>query len=158
MWPCLKRYSRGRHRTGSTLIEVLMAAVILTVVVLGTSAQLYFSRSDQLRQLTKRTVLEAASTRLERLRAAGFDALAAAIPQDYDSHYLVQAGGAWTAMDTDPGDELEANGRTFPMTTTVRFGDIDGGPASYDCLQLAVNVPLNTNGSENITLETWCAF
>lgn len=148
----------GPTRAGSTLVEVLIAAMILSIVVMGTSAQMYYARFIQTRQLAKRTAIEAATARLEELRTEGFDRLAAVIPQDYATHYLTQAGGAWSAHDVDPGEQCAGNGQTLALVTTARFADIDGGAPSFDYLELSVRVPVNASGSDSVSLQTWLAF
>ena len=84
-----------RPRAGATLVEVMIACVILLVMAVGGAAYLYQSGAILVTQRNKRVALETGNTRLEEIRATGYTALTALVPTDYDVHYLRKVGGSW---------------------------------------------------------------
>lgn len=64
----MKTCSKTKSKAGSTLIEVMLAALILVVLALGGGAILRHSGSTVAIQKNKRVAIEAASRQLEWLR------------------------------------------------------------------------------------------
>lgn len=155
MTPAVQRPSSWRgSRSGATLIEILVACLILAVVAVGTAACLSLSQGATAVQRNRRTAMELANSRLEELRAASYDSIKPS--QNYSVYYITrQASGTWTTpTTTDPGETVSVNGATKPITTKVQFVDADGGAATYDCLRLTVTVQYGRNASDGVTLET----
>ncbi|MEI6971111.1 MAG: prepilin-type N-terminal cleavage/methylation domain-containing protein [bacterium] len=141
-------------RDGATLVEVLIAVVILAVMAVGSAAYLHLSRSNLAVQRNKRTALEAGNARMEEMRTTSYTAMTGLLPLDYSLRYLRRTAGTWVASTTDPGETVNINGSILPITTTVRFVDIDGGPASYDCIAMVVKVAYRPNIADRIILES----
>lgn len=135
-------------------MEVMIAIVILTVMALGNAAFLYHSQVGISTQGNKRVALEAASSRLEEIRASQYDDIKPT-ENDYDIHYLSGQVGDWTLADNDPGETRNINGKTLPIVTKVRYMDIDGGTDSYDYVQITVSTGYRTGINDMVTLETF---
>ncbi len=149
---------RNSNGAGLTLVEVMIAIVILTVMALGSAAFLYHSQVGIFYQGNKRVALEAANSRLEEIRASQYDDIKPT--EDYDIHYLSPdlSGqvGDWTPADNDPGETKNINGRTLPIVTKVRYMDIDGEPDSYDYIRITVSMGYRAGIDDTVTLETFC--
>ena len=66
-------FRRDNARGGGTLVEVMIAAVVLMVIALAGGAFLYHGRANVAIQKNKRVALEVANSRLEDLRASAYD-------------------------------------------------------------------------------------
>ena len=142
------------YRCGATLVEVLVACVILATIAVGTAACLYLARGGTTVQRDHRTALEVANSRLEEVRSAPYTSVARTNVSSYAVYYLDRIGGTWHMSATDPGETVKVGNTTRPMTTTAQFVDADGGTASYDCIRVKVRVPYHTGTSDSVTLET----
>jgi prepilin-type N-terminal cleavage/methylation domain-containing protein len=139
---------------GFTLVEVMVAIVILMVMALGSAAFLYHSQVGISTQGNKRVALEAASSRLEEIRASQYDSIKPPA-NNYNVYYLSGQAGDWTLAENDPGETRNINGKTLPIVTKVRYMDINGGPDSYDYVQITVSTGYRTDINDMVTLETF---
>ena len=139
---------------GFTLVEVMVAIVILMVMALGSAAFLYHSQVGISTQGDKRVALEAASSRLEEIRASQYDSIKPPA-NNYNVYYLSGQAGGWTRTENDPGETRNINGKTLPIVTKVRYMDINGGPDSYDYVQITVSTGYRTDINDMVTLETF---
>lgn len=136
-------------------MEVMIAIVILMVIALGSAAFLYHSQVGISTQGNKRVALEAASSRLEEIRASDYNDIEPP-EKNYDVYYLSGQVGDWTLADNnDPGETRNINGKTLPIVTKVRYMDIDGGTDSYDYVQITVSTGYRTDINDMVTLETF---
>lgn len=141
------------RRVGSTLVEVMLACLLLTILVLAGGAYLYHSRATINIQRNKRAALESANRRMEALIASGYDEIKPST-QNYTRHYLSATGGVWRLTSNDPREVTPINGRNYSLRTTVQYVDIDGGSSSYDVLRLSVEVDYRGGREAPIVLET----
>lgn len=126
----------------------MIAIVILMVMALGNAAFLYHSQVGISTQGNKRVALEAASSRLEEIRASQYDDIKPT-ENDYDIHYLSGQVGNWALTDNDPGETKNINGKTLPIVTKVRYMD------SYNYVQITVSTGYRTGINDMVTLETF---
>jgi len=147
---------RNSNGAGLTLVEVMIAIVILTVMALGSAAFLYHSQVGIFYQGNKRVALEAAGSRLEEIRASQYNDINDIMTSDYNTHYLSGQVGNWVLADSDPGETKNINGRTLPIVTRVRYMDIDGEPDSYDYIRITVSMGYRAGIDNTVTLETFC--
>ena len=144
--------ARGQ-RSGTTVVEVMVAAVVLSVIALAGGAFLAYSRSQVFAQRNRRAALSVANSRLEAVRGSQYDDFTPTL-EDYTVYYLAPVGSSWTLSTSDPGETISINGRSMPITTTVSYVDIDGGTASYDCVRVRVSVGYRSGRADRVTLET----
>jgi len=144
------RRLHGRRR-GATLIEVLWACVILAVIAIAAGS--FVSLSSGLVSVTRnhRIAVEAANSRLEDIRASGFDAVKPST-QTYATNYISRSGSSWQVSTTNPNESLWIQGRNYPIITTVQYVDIDGGSATYDVLRINVSVLYRQNEPNRVQL------
>jgi type II secretory pathway pseudopilin PulG len=152
-----QEHASGDHRRGqcgSTLVEVMVACLILMIVAVAGAAYLYQSQSALAYQSQKRTALEAGNARLENIRATSYTNLQSLLPTDHNLHYLKQTGTTWLVSNSDPGETANVNGALLPLTTTVQYGDVNGGVGSYDYLVVAVSISYRQGPGDRITLQS----
>ncbi len=139
-------------RRGSTLVEVIWTCVILAVISLAAGAFVSLSSGTVSVTRNHRLGLEAANSRLEDIRSAGFDAVKPTT-LSYTTNYLSWSGSAWVRTLTDPGEVLTILGQSYPIVTSLCYVDINGGGASYDVLYVSVYVKYRKN--EPNTVRLW---
>ncbi len=141
-------------RCGATLVEVLVACVILAVIAIGTAACLYLARGATTVQRDRRAALNVANSRLEEIRSAPYGSVARTNVASYTVYYLDRIGGTWHMSATDPGETVRIGAALRPLTTTAQLVDADGGSASYDCVRVTVRVGYRNGTSDSVKLET----
>ena len=142
------------NRAGTTLVEVMVACVILMIVALAGAGYVYQSQSALGVQSNKRIALEAGNARMEDIRGTAYTVLQGLVPADYGLHYLKKVGVAWQVSSTDPGETVSINGLFMPITTTLQYMDIDGGINTYDCFAVTVSTAYRKGFSDRVTLQT----
>jgi Tfp pilus assembly protein PilV len=146
------------EKSGSTLVEVMVALLILTVLALGTAAFIYYGRSNVYAQRDRLAVLELVNGRLEALRAEPYSTVANALPEDFSTYFLNPGeGGGWdvSASRTEEDFPVNSSDREYPMTTTVRFVDVEDDANSYDALQFTVSMEYRKNSTDKIEISTY---
>lgn len=121
--PIFLRRNRGDLRAGTSLVEVLVAVLVLSILAIGAATFIYYSKTSLLQQSFKRAAILSADQRLEELlRKQSYSTVAACVA----SGSMVEAN-------------IKLNGRSnfgknsFFRTTTVS-NDVEG------CLDLTVRV------------------
>ncbi|QBG46124.1 type II secretion system protein [Verrucomicrobia bacterium S94] len=103
-----------RKRCGFSLIEIMVAVVILAVLAIGGAALVQRAGITVAEQKNKRVALEAANRRLEQLRAQPYDVLddgpVGAVR--YASRY---ADGSFRVVDQKPEETVAINGVQRPI-------------------------------------------
>jgi prepilin-type N-terminal cleavage/methylation domain-containing protein len=152
-------------RSGFTLIEVAIAAVVLAALAIGAGALYHQSWGQVSIQRNKRAALVAANARMELIRATNYTQVAPP-GKDYATYYLAPAAGAWVYANGNPGETVSINGQSLPITTTVQYMDADPGnmAATFDYLSVRVAVayrrdPTSPDGAspDRVVLETLIA-
>ena len=140
-------------RAGTSLVEIMIASVVLAVLALGVAASMEHSRSKSMMQRQRRTAAEVANGRMEALRAAIYTDLLP-LAQNYNWYFLRFTGNVWSVSSSDPSETVTINEQNRPMRTRVQYVDADGGSASYDCLRLQVQVQFARDANSVVILET----
>ena len=151
--PMKTKADQDQMRGGSTLVEVMVSCVLLAIIAIGSAAYMYHARADVLTARNQRVALEESNLRLEELRASGYDEIKPPMPS-FSVYFLRKSGTNWVHSISDPYETVLVNGLTMPMSTTVRYRDVDGGLPSYDYLQATVRTRYRINRPENVLLET----
>ena len=145
-------------RSGFTLIEVAIAAVVLAALAIGAGALYHQSWGQMSIQRNKRAALVAANARLELIRASNYNGIKP--PNvNYAVYYLTEAdiSAGTGARQPDPKEKVFINGQSQPITTTVEYKDADPGNAAttVDCLSVRVAVAYRLATPEDrVVLET----
>ena len=146
--PCAVREQwERRSRHGVTLIEVLIAIVIIAVAAIGTLSYFFYGLGGIGRQGNRRAAIERARERLDQLMLAKLDEIH---PPDGQVRWLVCNGtpcASWTlsptrVTQTVPVDDLPAQA----IEATIQWVDDPGTPdadplnPSLDLFELGVKV------------------
>ena len=124
----------GMTRSGATLVEVMLASVVLAVLALAGGAFIYRSRGEIGLQKSRRVAVELANARLEELM--------------YDWTYAQVAAQVGTPIN----EALAINGRAgYQRRTTV----LTTTSAHDECLHITVSMQYNLrNAADTIRFET----
>ena len=149
-----------KSENGFSLIEVLIALVILVIVILGGGLYFFYGRLGINREGYRRAALVVTSQRLEKLKAANYGDIA---PEDGDisepgdifdrliRYYLLDSG-SWNWIQPVSGDPPEAAIETIAvgnpsgeengmMVTRAEAQEVED--SSYDYLKISVTVKWN---------------
>ncbi len=116
--------SRVRHRSGFSVVEVLVALMLVTVGMMAIAGSTALALRTTLDATRRREAEERATTRLSLLSAAGCAAASAGVSIDSTARVaerwwvVMQANGVATI--TDSVDWISARGpRSFALTSAV---------------------------------------
>lgn len=141
-------------RSGTSLVEVMCAVVLLALMALACGSYIEHSRADVANQRYKRLAVELACNRLEEIRGSIYDTVRP-VASNYNWHFLARSpSNTWSVMDNDPREIVVTNSRAFPIATLVRYEDVDGWAASYDYVRIRVRVTHRAGTSDDVVLET----
>ncbi len=146
----------GCGRCGTTLVEVLVATLLLSLLAVAGGAYIERSCSEAANQKHRRVALDVAGSRMEALRAAGYSAIKPT-GLDYAARYLAPSGSGWAQSLSNPGETTNLNGRLFRIVSTCRYLDVDGETPSYDHVALSVSVAYRDRSADTIVLESFDA-
>lgn len=136
-----------RPRRGATLIEVMVAALILATLALAGGAILYRSRALLYHERNLRSATDIATSRLEALRAAPFAQLE---PDDGGDGFPSLSNGVWVLLGADPMEQIGRHGHVFSVTTTVTSEP----PYDRRLVRATVSVADTDDPENRVTLET----
>lgn len=138
---------------GFTLVEVAWSCLLLTLLCLAAGA--FATTTCKLTEVaaTKRAALEAASSRLEDVRGAGYADIAP-VALTYETNYLSRSGSTWTRSLSSAGENVRLNERICPMVTTVQYVDMGIGTSAYECVRVSVRIGHFSAAGESVELET----
>ena len=149
MTPARHHLSR---KQGASLVEVVVAMVVLATLAIAGAAFLAQARGDVSNQRNRRAAVEVAVSRLEAIRTSLYSDVAPPT-KDYTIYYLVPNAGSWTHVTSDPGESTNINGRTLLLTTTVQYTDLESDNDSYDYINVSVAIGHRLNSPERIRLQ-----
>ena len=124
------------RKKGTTLIEVILATLIMLIVVVGGAAFLYHGSSRIKMEANKRVAIEAANSQLEEMRVSDYDDITSNLTSDDDVYYFEEP--------------ININGVDQIISTEVQYAD----PGS-DYVIVRVSVGYWPNISDRVTLETY---
>lgn len=154
----MKTSASGPNREAASLVETLIALLLLTILALAGGAYLYHAKAQIAQQRTRRAVLETVNGRLEAIRALHYEL---AKPQtaapDYNVYYLSRPGTNWVHSATDPQETVVVNGLTLPLSSTVQFMDLDSGLPSYDYIRITAGAGYRLGTDDRLRLESYYA-
>jgi len=142
----------SHHRArmaGMTLVEVMIASLVLAVMVLGSAAYMYQSRAGVYNEANRRVALTLAASRLEHVRASAY---ADVRPDDTARWFLARNGDSWQLTTSNPRETVAINGRDYQIRTFVRRRDRTNPDAEF--LYIIVRVWYATSNDEYVELTT----
>jgi prepilin-type N-terminal cleavage/methylation domain-containing protein len=142
------------EQKGFTLVELMLVIVILLLMLIAGGAFILYSSSRIAIERNKRVAVEVANSRLELMRTSPFDDIKPTT-LDYNIHYLEDQSGTWVVSGSDPGETVNINGITVPITSTVQYIDEPPADGNYDYLWTIVDVGYRVNAPERVSLETY---
>lgn len=146
--------SNRRGQAGSSLIEVMVALLILAILVIGTVASTARLGETVARQGHKRAAIAAAHRRMEEVRSV----LYTHFSETENPADGIAIGGDWVFLSANtnradatvpafyrhgsaPGETVPVNGLPRAARTRVRFVDTSAGSfATAQCLEIEVSV------------------
>ena len=147
---------RNKDKAGFSLIEILVATLVLAVLAVGGAAALYHTGAMIQNQEQKRMAVDQAMERLELLKRAKYSLLQ---PTDFnstkyfvdDQNDIIQAGELLDTMTVE-------SGKQFAMLTAIeRFETNYPASSEYwiqsEHLQITVSVTYDSAGQE-VKLDT----
>ena len=150
--------SKKKTKSGFTLIEIMVASLLIAVLALGGAAVLYHTGSVIGTQKLKRLAIDQAIARMELLNRTRYSIMRPSTPQP-DIYYFVD----------DDQDELLENGelslalnienqKEFPMITAIkRIPPPTPGTVEGESLLVNVTVTYDQTGSQQVVLESLIA-
>ena len=156
-------------KSGTTLIEVMIALMIIPIVILGGGMFFFYGRVQIVREAHRRAAVLVASERVERLKLANYSKI---IPPEgfdlgEDPYYIVwDENDEWKRLEKlieDPNNENFSydyvtvdNFANQKMLTQARCID-DNGNEEYDYLQATVTVEWTNGTTRTVSLDTLIA-
>ncbi len=143
----------SEHKSGSTLVEVMVSIVILAVIAIAGAAYIAQANTTVFIHRNRLSALATANGQLEELRGLLFGSLSAPPHTDTSTYYYVKRNspGNWTSPTTTAISGIVTN-NGIPMTITVKLRNYN---LSLDCLEATVLVicrPSFTN--DQVVLQT----
>jgi len=151
------------RQSGSTMVEVMLAAFMLLLIALAGGAYIYHARADISQQRNRRVAMEAAVGRLEAIRGTIYNQIRPTTNLDFSVYYLSRPNGVWMNGLSDPGEMISVNNRLVPLTTRVRYVDLEvlsgvaSIPDSTDMLEIKVDAGYRVGSADRVYLETYYA-
>jgi len=167
------RLRKSLRCRGATLVEVAIAAVVITVSALGLSLTFGVQRG---RSLNARHTMQAVALANERLNcliadlSLGDDSpLVSALPLDFTQRYVTASGtpaAPWNTSTSEISEDIALGSQNgYCLRATVQYFDDsadDSDPTDtdpYDALKLCVDIVPETEGNpnphESVVLETY---
>ena len=156
----MRKFLPHTSEDGFSLIEVLIALVILVIVILGGGLYFFYGHLGINREGYRRAALELASQRLEQVKAADYSEVVLDPPSD--QLYYITYGSSWEKSEGKTEETIaEDNLPDGVMVTEAQWVHDDGG-SSYDYLKITVTVKWNIaewgdNTSNKVELVTFIA-
>lgn len=140
----------GRHQI--TMIEVLLAILLLTIMAIAGGAYITHGGADVRIENHRRIATELGSSRLEQILVADYVQIEP--PENMSVYYYSIEDGQWQRHSSDPEEILAANGFEYPIVTTMQYKDRDGGFPTYDYLEIKVKVGYRNDMNNYVELQT----
>ena len=150
---------KNKNKSGFTLVEVLISALIIAILVIGGSAALYQTGSSVVIAGKKRVALAIANQRLELAKYNYYYLIA---PDEYDvsgTYYLAADNinpAQLAVTDSEVVESITIGDLAYEMTTEVLRHSRVGGTVNFDpeALQVTVRVVYRSATDEAVELTT----
>lgn len=146
-------WERRQDCAGATLVEAMIAIVILAVLAIAGMEYVVRAQSTIAVQRLRQDALAVANGRLEALRAFPMSWWTNQIPVGGATWYLREQAGGWQVNATAPSPAETKQG--FRIETAARYEDLAERPGGYDAIRLTVVVwPRANRNDGEVRLET----
>lgn len=127
---------RGSNRNGGTLIEVMMACVVLAVIAIAGAA--YIANSDRSLAINRERfqALALANSRMEEVRATKYLELMGLFPSGQLQVQLVKNGAIWAAGNSE--SRAVDNGDFITLVTAITKTDVVLDEAGYEGIMIDI--------------------
>ena len=145
-------------QSGTTLIEVMIALLIIALITLGGGMFFFHGRVNIIRESHRRAALLVASQRLEALKAADYKKIALNDPS-YQPYYITH-GSDWALNLSETKDTVTVDNLSDGQMLTEaqwRDDDPDDSNDSYDYLKITVAVEWSDSTTNTVSLTTLIA-
>lgn len=140
--------TKARH--GSTLIEIMVATLLLAVLAVAGGAYLYHARATVSMQRNRLIATEIAASRMELIRMSRPVEIE---PPGPGSYHVRRVGSNWVHSLEDPGDSVSMNQHEFAVRSRLEWQSTpDLG--TNRCLRVTVTVEYRPDTGDTVTLST----
>ena len=150
----MKTFFFGSNK-GTTLVELLVALPLITLVILGGGMFFFYGRVNIVQEAHRRAALLVTSQRLEALKAADYKKIALNDPS-YQPYYITHSSDwAWNLSETKETVTVD-NLSDGQMLTEAQWRDDDPDDSndSYDYLKITVTVEWSDSTTNTVSLST----
>lgn len=150
---------KTKNKSGFSLIEIMVAAILLAVLALGGAQVLYHTGANIQIQGNKRIALELANARLESVRIQNYYGLGGLVPPELDvddKYFLTDNDGdhLLSLNDSSQSDEITLGGNAFSMhTKIVRRSSDSSSDFSTEFLDVTVSVSYRNSSPEEVVVR-----
>lgn len=150
---------KTKHKSGFSLIEIMVAALVLAVLAVGGAAVLAHTGASIQIQGNKRVALALANARLETARVQNYYGLGGIIPPllDVEDQYFLTDANRDHILDLNEGtqpDEITLGGKTYSMITEIVRRSSDSSPEfNTEFLDVAVSVRYRPGSPEEVQVR-----
>jgi len=154
------RISLFNSKSGITLIEVMIALIIIAIVILGGGMFFVYGRVQIVREAHRRAATLVASGRLERLKAADYSEIT---PEGFDPgsapYWIVwnQEHNKWQSSEDPSYDYVMVDNLIDQKMVTQAWCIDDDGDGTYDYLQVRTTVEWRNGTTKTVSLDTLIA-
>jgi prepilin-type N-terminal cleavage/methylation domain-containing protein len=149
----------GNIKSGFTLIEVLISALIIGILVIGGAAALHHAGSSVAINGKKRIALAIANQRMELARANPYIAIAPGKYDEDDTYFLIPSKTDPNTLVVSVDDSfrtIKVGDITYKMRTKVLRHSKNAGTIGFDteALQITVSVEYRSSTGDRVELTT----
>jgi Tfp pilus assembly protein PilV len=139
-------------RAGSTLVEVMLACLILAIIAVAAAEYIYRGQATQLVQKNRRLALMVANSRLEEIRAAPYSSITGLLSiGSYSPVTVLRSNNTFVARS---GEKVNINGVLLPMTNTIQYIDTENDNNTWDAVRVTVSVGYRVGMNDQIVVQT----
>ena len=150
---------KTKYKSGFSLIEIMVAALLLAVIAVGGAAVLSHTGVSIQIQGNKRVALELANARLETARAQNYYGLGGILPPllDVEGQYYLTDANRDHILDLNEGEQLDQislGGKTYDMITGIVRRSSDASPDfNTEYLDVTVSVRYRPGSTEEVAVR-----
>jgi prepilin-type N-terminal cleavage/methylation domain-containing protein len=151
---------KTKHKAGFSLIEIMVAALLLAVLAVGGAAVLSHTGASIKIQGNKRIALELANARLETARVQNYYGLGGIIPplKDEEDRYFLTDANRDHILDLNDGeqsDQITLGGKTYSMLTEIVRRSSDSSiDFNTEFLDVTVSVRYRPGSPEEVQVRS----